>query len=64
MCFGHEAICPAMKAYRKWQEAIDGGDIEKEKKMKRRFGRECLGFLAYGLGLEDKCYDTYDPEVE
>ena len=73
MCFGHQAICPAMKAYRKWQEAVDitrwqeavdSGDIEKWKKMKRRFGRECLGFLAYGLGLEDKWYDSYDPEVE
>ncbi|GFH53853.1 predicted protein [Chaetoceros tenuissimus] len=56
MCFGHEAICPAMKAYRRWQESVDSGDTEKETKTKRRFGRECLGFLAYGLGLEDKCW--------
>ena len=62
MCFGHEAICPAMKTYRKWQEAVDGGDMEKEEKMKRLFGRECLGFLAYGLGLEDKCYDLEEVE--
>lgn len=63
MCFGHEAICPTMKAYRKWQEAVDSGDIEKKIKMKRRFGRECLGFLAYGLGLEDKCYDPEEAEA-
>lgn len=25
---------------------------KKERKMKRRLGSECLGFLAYGLGLE------------
>ncbi|GFH53854.1 predicted protein [Chaetoceros tenuissimus] len=54
MCFGHEAICSAMKAYRKWQEAVDVSDTEKEIKMKRRLDRECLGFLAYGLGLQDK----------
>ena len=62
MCFGHEAICSAMKAYRKWQESIDSGDIEREEKMERRFGRECLGFLAYGLGLEDKCVDPEEVE--
>ena len=62
MCFGHEAICPAMNAHRKWKEAIDSGDIEKEEKMKRRLDRECLGFLAYGLGLEDKCFDPEEVE--
>ena len=55
-CIGHEILCPLYKAYRKCKEARESRDKEKESRMKRRFDRECVRFLADGLGLKDKCF--------
>ena len=56
MRIGHEILCPLYKAYRKLAHARESRDKEKESRMKRRFDRECVRFLADGLGLKDKCF--------
>ncbi|GFH53852.1 predicted protein [Chaetoceros tenuissimus] len=55
-CVGHETFCPVLKAYRKWKAAAK----ENKERMRRRFERECLDFLAYGLRLEKKCFELED----
>ena len=57
---GHKVFCPVLKAYRIWMEAKENADEEREAKMKRRFKKECIVFLAYGLGLKDKCFKAKD----
>ncbi|GFH61922.1 predicted protein [Chaetoceros tenuissimus] len=58
MRIGHEILCPLYKAFRKYefQRASKDRDEEKESKAKRRLDRECVRFLAEGLGLKDKCF--------
>ena len=58
MRIGHEILCPLYKAFRKhvFERTRKDRDEEKESRMKRRFERECLNFLEYGLGLKDKCF--------
>ncbi|GFH55911.1 predicted protein [Chaetoceros tenuissimus] len=56
MRFGHEVLCPVMKAYRKWRHANDNGDNERVPRLRRRFERECLYLLSDGMGLKDKCF--------
>ena len=56
MHFGHEVLCPVMKAYRKWRHANDNGDNERVSRLRRRFERECLYCLSDGMGLKDKCF--------
>ncbi|GFH48439.1 predicted protein [Chaetoceros tenuissimus] len=56
MRFGHEVLCPVMKAYRKWRHANDNGDNERVSRLRRRFERECLYCLSDGMGLKDKCF--------
>ena len=53
---GHEILCPLYKVFRKYkvQKARKDRDEEKEAKMKRLFERECVKFLADGLGLKNK----------
>ena len=53
---GHEILCPLFKASRKYklQKESEEIDEEKESKMERRFDRECVKFLEYGLGLKNK----------
>ncbi|GFH57558.1 predicted protein [Chaetoceros tenuissimus] len=55
MRFGHEVLCPVMKAYRKWRHAKDNGDNDRASRLRQRFERECLYLLSDGLGLKDKC---------
>lgn len=52
---GHEILCPLFKASRKYylQKESEEIDEEKESKMERRFDRECVQFLEYGLGLKN-----------
>ncbi|GFH56029.1 predicted protein [Chaetoceros tenuissimus] len=54
MHIGHEILCPLYKVCRKYTRARDLKDEEKESRMKRRYDRECLKFLEYGLGLKNK----------
>ncbi|GFH56023.1 predicted protein [Chaetoceros tenuissimus] len=56
MRIGHEILCPLYKAYRKWKDARESRNKEKESRMRRRFDRECVRFLEDGLGLKDKCF--------
>ncbi|GFH55912.1 predicted protein [Chaetoceros tenuissimus] len=56
MRFGHEVLCPVMKAYRKWRHANHNGDHERVSRLRRRFERECLYLLSDGMGLKDKCF--------
>ena len=59
MRFGHEVMCPVMKAYRKWRHALSNdkdGEDDKVSKLRRRFERECLYCLSDGLGLRQKCF--------
>ncbi|GFH55906.1 predicted protein [Chaetoceros tenuissimus] len=56
MRFGHEILCPVMKAYRKWRHAHDNGDNDRVSRLRRRFERECLYCLSDSLGLRDKCF--------
>lgn len=58
MRISHEILCPLYKAFRKhvFEITRKDRDEEKELRMKRRFERECLNFLEYGLGLKDKCF--------
>ncbi|GFH47133.1 predicted protein [Chaetoceros tenuissimus] len=55
---GHEILCPLYKAFRKYklQEVSKDRDKEKEAKAKRRLEKECVKFLADGLGLKNKCF--------
>ncbi|GFH56025.1 predicted protein [Chaetoceros tenuissimus] len=55
MRIGHEILCPLYKTYRKFSQARKNKDKEKESRMKKRFDRECIRFLADGLGLKNKC---------
>ncbi|GFH56053.1 predicted protein [Chaetoceros tenuissimus] len=57
MRFGHEVLCPVMKAYRKWRHANDNGGNKRVSRLRRRFERECLYFLSDGLGLKDICFE-------
>ena len=59
---GHKVFCPVLKAFRIWMEAEENGDEEREAKMESHFKKECIAFLAYGLGLEDKCFEFEDLE--
>ncbi|GFH53851.1 predicted protein [Chaetoceros tenuissimus] len=61
-CVGHETFCPVLKAYRKWKTAAKENttDEDKQGRMRRRFERECLHFLGYGLRLENKCFEPND----
>lgn len=65
-CVGHETFCPVLKAYRKWKAAMNESttDEEKQGKMRRRFERECLDFLGYGLRLEKKCFELEHVRAE
>ena len=58
MRIGHDILCPLYKAFRKYtlQKASEERDEEKESKVQRRFDRECVKFLEYGLGLKNKCF--------
>ncbi|GFH48437.1 predicted protein [Chaetoceros tenuissimus] len=53
---GHEILCPLYNAYRKYTRAKDLKDEVKESRMIRRLDRECVMFLADGLGLKNKCF--------
>ncbi len=55
-CVGHQIFCPVLKTYRKWKAAAK----ENKERMRRRFERECLDCLAYGLRLEKKCFEPED----
>ena len=61
-CVGHQIFCPVLNAYRKWKVASNEStrDEEKQGRMRRRFERECLDCLAYGLRLEKKCFEPED----
>ena len=54
MRIGHEILCPLYKSYRKYINAKNLKDEEKEARMRRRLERECVKFLEYGLGLKNK----------
>ncbi|GFH56054.1 predicted protein [Chaetoceros tenuissimus] len=59
MHFGHEVLCPVMKASRKWRHALSNdkdGEDDKVSRLRRRFERECLHCLSDGLGLRKKCF--------
>ena len=56
MRFGHEVLCPVMKAYRKWRHANDNSDNGRASTLRQRFERECLCCLSDGLGLRNKCF--------
>lgn len=51
MRIGHQALCPLMNTYRK---------LKLQKTSPRRFRKECLKFLAYGLKLKGKCFAKHD----
>ena len=57
---GHKVFCPVLKAYRIWMGGTENADEERDAKMERRFKKECIAFLAYGLGLKDKCFEVKD----
>ena len=57
---GHKVFCPVLKAFRIRMQAKDNDDEEREAKMESRFKKECIAFLAYGLGLKDKCFEAKD----
>ena len=58
MRIGHDILCPLYKAFRKHisQKENKDRDEVKESRIKRRFERECVKFLEYGLGLKNKCF--------
>ncbi|GFH61921.1 predicted protein [Chaetoceros tenuissimus] len=64
MRIGHEILCPLYKAYRKYTNARDANDKEKELTMGRRLGRECRKFLEYGLGLKNKRFRSDEVDRE
>ena len=65
-CVGHQIFCPVLNAYRKWKIASNESTIDEEKqgRMRRRFERECLDCLVYGLRLEKKCFEPEDVHTE
>lgn len=60
MCIGHKALCPVFKAYRKWKVSLGNDCNHEQQRMRMRFERQCVHFLAYGLGLKEKCFDPKD----
>ena len=56
MHIGHEILCPLYSAFRKYILASEERDEEKKSRMEKRFERECVKFLEYGLGLKNKCF--------